>query len=71
MPVGTPLRFALPVCAWLDNHFPDLWIERRGPSEWPARDSFLWGWAKEEVYRWKPRTLEREQKIRDILLFTS
>ena len=41
-------------------------LGRRGPHEWPARspdltpcDFFLWGWAKEEVYRAKPRTIEQ------------
>jgi hypothetical protein len=41
-------------------------LGRRGPHEWPAqspdltpRDFFLWGWAKEEVYRTKPTTLNR------------
>ena len=50
-----------------------LW--RRGPHEWPARspdlmpcDFFLWGWAKEEVYWEKPRTMERlEDRIRNVI----
>ena len=51
------------------------WLGRRGPHEWPARspdltpcDFFLWGWAKEEVYRAKPRTMEQlEDRIRNII----
>jgi hypothetical protein len=50
-------------------------LGRRGPHEWPARspdltpcDFFLWGWAKEEVYRTKPTTLnELEDHIRHVL----
>jgi hypothetical protein len=43
---------------------------RRGPHELPARsadltpcDFFLWGWAKEEVYRIKPTTLNRIRHV--------
>lgn len=72
---GAPPHFALIVREWLDRHFPGRWLGRRGPHEWPARspdltpcDFFLWGWAKEEVYRTKPRTLdELEDRIRQVL----
>jgi len=51
------------------------WLGRRGPDEWPARsldlmpcDFFLWGWAKEEVYWAKPRTMEQlEERIRNVI----
>jgi len=51
------------------------WLGRRGPHEWPARspdltpcDFFLWGWAKEEVYWAKPRTIEQlEDRIRNVI----
>ena len=55
-------HFALAVRDWLDTTFPECWLGRRGPHEWPARipdltpcDFFLWGWAKEEVYKVFPR----------------
>jgi hypothetical protein len=65
MPNGAPPHFALSVRSWLDRKFPGRWLGRRGPQEWPEIipdlkpfDFFLWGWAKEEVYRTKPRTIE-------------
>ena len=72
---GGPPHFALSVRAWLDQKFPGHWLGRRGPQEWPARspdltpcDFFLWGWAKEEVYRTKPRTMEQlEDRIRNVI----
>jgi len=63
---GAPPHFALSVRAWLKQKFPGRWLGRRGPHEWPARspdltpcEFFLWGWAKEELYRAKPRTMEQ------------
>ena len=48
---------------WLGDHFPNRWIGRRGPVEWPIRfpgmsppDFFLWGELKDAVYRHKPKT---------------
>lgn len=72
---GAPPHFASNVRQWLDNRFPGRWLGRRGPHEWPARspdltpcDFFLWGWAKDEVYRSKPRTLdELEVRIQQVL----
>ena len=72
---GTPPRFALSVCAWLDQTFLERWLVRRGPHEWPARrpdltpcDFFLWGWAKEGVYREKPRIMEQlEDRIPNVI----
>jgi hypothetical protein len=72
---GAPPHFALDVRDWLDRRFPGCWLGCRGPHEWPARshnltpcDFFLWGWAKEEVYRTKPTTLnELEDRIRHVL----
>jgi len=68
---GAPPHFSLSVCAWLDQKF----LGRRGPHKWPARspdptlcDFFLWGWAKEEVYRAKPCTMEQlEDRIRNVI----
>jgi len=72
---GAPPHFALGVRAWLDQKFPGRWLGRRGPHEWPARspdltpcDFFLWGWAKEEVYRAKSHTLEQlKGRIRKVI----
>ena len=72
---GTPPHFALSVRAWLDQKFPGRWLGRRRPHEWPTSspyltpcDFFLWGSAKEEVYRSKPRTMEQlEDRIRKVI----
>jgi len=61
------------LCAWLDQKFLGRWLGRRG-HQWPARspdltpcDFFLWSWAKEEVYRAKPRTMEQLDRIRNVI----
>jgi hypothetical protein len=43
---------------WLDRQFPDHWIARHGPVEWPLRspgltplDFYLWGHLKAVVYQ--------------------
>lgn len=72
---GAPPHFALTVREWLDQRFPGRWLGRRGPHEWPARspdltpcDFFLWGYAKEEVYKSKPQTLDAlENKIQEVI----
>ena len=72
---GAPPHFSRIVRSWLDDHFPRRWLGRRGPHEWPARspdltlcDFFLWGWAKDEVYKTKPRTTEQlQERIREVL----
>ena len=72
---GTPPHFALVVSKWLDAYFPGRWLGHRDPHEWPARcpdltlcNFFLWGWAKEEVYHSKPRTIEElEDQIREVM----
>jgi len=38
---GVPQHFALPVFTWLDNHFSDGWIGRRGPTKWIPRSSYV------------------------------
>ena len=51
---------------YLNQNFPERWIGRRGPAEWPAPrspylsplDSFHWGHLKSVVYRNRPRTLD-------------
>ncbi|KAG1703701.1 hypothetical protein GQR58_004165 [Nymphon striatum] len=49
----------------LDETFPDKWIGRRGPIEFPPRspditpmDFFVWGVIKDSVYSRKPRSVE-------------
>ena len=75
---GAPPHYHLDVRAYLDAVFPDTWIGRRGPTEYPSRspdltpmDFFLWGYVKDKVYCNKPRTidalkLEIERQCRDI-----
>lgn len=55
---GAPPHHALPVRQYLHNTFPNRWIGRRGPIEWPARspdlsplDFFLWGHLKSLIYK--------------------
>ena len=45
--------------------FPGLLISLRGDVEWPARsrdlspcEVFLWGYLKEKVFKYRPRSLE-------------
>ena len=72
---GAPPHFALSVRAWLGGHFPGRWMGRRGPTEWLARspdltpcDFFLWGWAKEEVYKNAPNHMgELEANIHQVI----
>lgn len=62
---GAPPHYAKVVRQWLDEKFPERWLGRRGPVEWPPRspdltppDFFLWGVLKERVYAKKPQTIE-------------
>lgn len=55
---GCPAHYAANVRQWLDHTFPEQWIGRQGPVEWPPRspdltimDFFLWGRLKQIVYR--------------------
>jgi hypothetical protein len=50
----------------LDRRYPDSWIGRGGPINWPARspdltplDYFLWGYMKNYVYREPVNSLEQ------------
>lgn len=54
---GCPAHFRLGVRELLNHTFPESWIGRGGPTEWPARspdltplDFYVWGRAKELVY---------------------
>ena len=65
---GAPPRFAFPVRAWLDSHFPGRCMGRRGSVELPPCDVFSCAWSNEEVCRSKPRTEdELEEQIRILL----
>lgn len=62
---GAPPHFAAYVREYLNDVFPNKWIGRRGPMEWPARspdlsplDFFLWGHVKNKVYKDRPRNLD-------------
>ncbi len=61
---GAPAHYANTVRSWLDENFPEQWLGRRGPIEWPPRspdlspcDFFLWGHLKHIVYGSKPSTV--------------
>ena len=54
---GAPAHFALDVREYLNNVFPNRWIGRGGPVQWPPRspdltpmDFFIWGKMKCLVY---------------------
>lgn len=71
---GAQVHFALIVRHLLNNVFPQRWIGRRGPIEWPARspdltplDFFYWGYLKSQVYETKPNDIEElKNRIRDV-----
>lgn len=55
---GAPAHYANLVRTYLDIVFPNRWIGRAGPIEWPPRspdltplDYFLWGFLKDKVFR--------------------
>ena len=70
---GAPAHFSREVKYYLDETFPNQWIGRNGPTQWPARspdltklDYFLWGYVKEIVYKDLPTTaLNMQQRITD------
>jgi len=70
---GAPSHYALAVREWLEYHFPEKWIGRRGTIEWPARspdltslDFFLWGHLKSVIYKTPPRDIiELKERIRN------
>jgi hypothetical protein len=72
---GAPPHYAGIVWNWLDDNFSGRWIGRRGPTLWSSRspdltpcDFFLWGWAKEEVYKVNRKSLEElKERIRAVL----
>lgn len=68
---GAPAHFARLVRDYLDLIFPNRWIGRNGPMEWPPRspdltplDFFLWGFLKDRVFRTTCETIqEMEDRI--------
>ena len=71
---GAPPHYSLAVRSFLNEHFADRWIGRRGPLEWAPRspdltpcDFFLWGHIKTLVYANNPRDLPTlEARIREV-----
>lgn len=66
---GAPPHYGLSVRSWLNQQFPNRWIGRRGPVEWPPRspdlsplDFYLWGHLKSLVYAKKIRNLNNLQE---------
>lgn len=62
---GAPVHHTALIHEHLNNEFPDRWIGRGGPFQWPPRspdltkmDFFLWGYVKDEVYKVPPTTKE-------------
>lgn len=67
---GAPAHFRNDVRQYLDREFPNRWIGRAGPQNWPARspdltspDFFLWGYIKSLVYE-IPVTTPQDMKRR-------
>lgn len=55
---GCPAHFSAAVTRYLNDCFPNHWIGRNGPIEWPPRspdlapcDYFLWGHLKSQIYK--------------------
>lgn len=62
---GAPAHVTRQVTQYLNTIFPDRWIGRSGPVQWPPRspdltplDYCLWGWMKTEVYNIQVNTRE-------------
>jgi hypothetical protein len=65
---SAPPHFSRRAREILDQQYPDRWIGRGGPRNWPARspdlnplDFFLWGYVKNVVYR---HPIDTEEKLR-------
>lgn len=62
---GAPPHYHRRVREWLDLHYENRWIGRRGPIEWPPRspdltplDFFLWGHLRSVIYKTQPASIE-------------
>lgn len=70
---GAPAHYHGNVRDGLNRRFPNRWIGRGGPHNWPARspdltcvDFFLWGYIKNSVYDVPPTTPDdMKQRIRN------
>jgi hypothetical protein len=63
---GAPVHYTTQAQQVPDRRYPDSWIGRGGPINWPARspdltplDYFLWGYMKNYVYREPVNSLEQ------------
>lgn len=61
---GAPPHFSRRVRLFLNDAFPNRWIGRGGPINWPARspdlnplDFFFWGFVKSHVYNTRPQNV--------------
>jgi hypothetical protein len=76
---GSPPHYGICVRRWLDQQFPDSWIGRRGPFEWPPRsldlsplNFYLWGHLKAMVYQEKIRNMNHlKERIRNAITHIS
>lgn len=66
---GAPCHYARQVRNFLDETYPNRWIGRRGPINWPPRspdlnpiDFFIWGYYKEIVFA---RETSTEEELRE------
>lgn len=66
---GAPAHYANATRDWLDGHFPNRWIGRGGPIQWPPRspdltplDFSIWGILKNNVYK---TTIESKDHLKE------
>ena len=66
---GAPAHFSIDVRQYLDNHFPNRWIERGGPIRWAPHsldltplDFFLWGHVKSNIYKTLVKNLTKSKR---------
>ena len=72
---GAPPHYGIQVHRFLDQQFPDAWIGRRGPVEWPPRspdlsplDFYFWGHLKFMVYQVKIQDINHlQERITDAI----
>ncbi|CAF4694672.1 unnamed protein product [Rotaria sp. Silwood2] len=65
---GAPAHYSRIAREYLDEMFPDRWMGRRDPIEWPPRSSdlsppdfFAWGVVKDAVYSKKSTSIDQLQ----------
>ncbi|XP_073409656.1 COMM domain-containing protein 10 isoform X2 [Dendrobates tinctorius] len=71
---GALPHYSRVVHEYLDETFPNKWIGRRGPLDWPGcspdlipMDFFFWGVLKDKVYSRKPKSVsDLKNYIRDV-----